>query len=42
VTGHQDDGSGSRWDWLWTVLTVALWVLALALTVWVIRETVLG
>ena len=38
----QDERPSSNQDVLWTVITVALWVVAIGMTVWVLVTTLTG
>jgi hypothetical protein len=39
VTVQEDERAGSRSDLVWTIVTVVLWVIAVALAVWVVATT---
>ncbi len=39
MTRQDDDTAGTGSDRLWTGVTVALWVIAIALAVWVVATT---
>jgi hypothetical protein len=36
---QEDETAGSRSDRIWTLVTVSLWAIAIALAVWVVAAT---